>query len=381
MSNVLFLPDRGAGFVPERLTQARLARQMSCAELARLIGISGQAVGYYESGERRPDMSVLLRAAEALGRTPGFFLCPTRDLGGRMGTRFFRATGRRSNRVNLALDVRMNWLGELIAFLTEKVRLPEVNLPTVDPAPGGLYSREEVEGLAVMVRRYWGLGDGPIANMVALLETHGVVVTRFSLGSESISAFSCRLAGRPYIILGSDKRSASRSRFDAAHELAHLLLHRDVSQEDIEIKSVLDRIETEANWFAGAFLLPGKAILNEFYSTRLNHLEGLKRRWRVSMQAIAHRCKNLGALDEEQYVNFRKQMSARKWLTVEPLDDTIPLEWPKLLLKAWKLVAQDGATRAEVELKFGFDLLEEVCALPPDPPPVPAEPRLRRVEA
>lgn len=379
MSNVLFLPDRGSGFVPERLYQARVARQISCAELARLVGLTGQAIGYYETGERRPDMGVVLRIAEALGRTPGFFLRPPRSLGGQMGTRFFRATGRRTNRVNLALDIRTKWLGELLSFLTEKVRLPAVNLPKIDPPSDGHYSRGEIESLATQTRRHWNLGDGPIANMVALLETNGVIVTRFSLGQESISAFSCRVAGRPFVVLGSDKRSAARSRFDAAHELAHLLLHLDVSQEDIENKYIRDRIETEANWFAGAFLLPRNSILNEFYSTRLSHFEGLKSRWRVSMQAIAHRCKELGAVDEEQYVNFRKQMSARKWLTVEPLDDRIPLEWPGLLIKAWKLISEDKSARAEAELGFGFDLLEEICAFPPEPPSPPAEPRLRQL--
>lgn len=379
MTNVVFLPDMGHGFVPERLVEARQARQMSCAELGRAVGLTGQAIGYYEDGERRPDMGKLLLIADALGRTPGFFLRPVRSVEGRAGTRFFRATGRRVNRVNLALDVRMKWLAELLSFITESVLLPKNNLPDISYSSPAGYSKLEVEIAAEQTRRFWGLSDGPIANMVALLETHGVIVTRFSLGSEQIDAFSCWQAGRPHIVLGSDKRSAARSRFDAAHELAHLLLHRGISQKDLEDKSVLDRIESEANTFAGAFLLPRRALLNEYYSTRLGHLEGLKARWRVSMQAIAHRCKQIGAMDEEQYVNFRKQMSARKWLTLEPLDEVLPLEQARLFLKAWEMASNTSAASGDGEVGFGADLLPELCSLDPEPPPPPVEPRLRRV--
>lgn len=379
MTNIVFLPDKGHGFVSQRLTEARIARQMSCAELGRIVGLTGQAIGYYEDGERRPDMSKLLLIADALGRTPSFFLRPVRSLEGRTGTRFFRATGPRINRVNLALDVRMNWLAELLAFITENVLLPKTNFPEIPHASPAGYSKAEVEAAAEQTRRFWGLGDGPIANMVALLETHGMIVTRFSLGSERVDAFSCWQAGRPHIVLGSDKRSAVRSRFDAAHELGHLLLHRGISQEDLESKSVLGRIESEANAFAGAFLLPRHSFINEYYSTRLSHLEGLKARWRVSMQAIAHRSKQIGAMDEEQYINFRKQMSARKWLTVEPLDDLLPLERPRLLLKAWEMASKAETASRDGEIGFGADLLPELFPLELEPPPPPVEPRLRRV--
>ncbi|AWV23301.1 Transcriptional regulator [Roseomonas mucosa] len=375
-SNIHFLPDRGAGFVPERLTEARVARQMSRAELARAVNLTGQAIGYYEAGDRRPDMGVVLRFAEALGRTPSFFLHrPARPSGGK-GTRFFRAAGRRTDRVNDALDARVGWLWEVVSFLIERVRLPLANLPEIPPSAGAHYRADEIEMAASQTRRHWGLGDGPIANMVALLETHGVIITRFNMGSEKIDAFSCWLAGRPFIVLGTDRRSASRSRFDAAHELGHLLLHREITQEDIETKTVRDRIEAEANAFAGAFLLPRTSMLKEFYSTRLSHLEGLKRRWRVSMQAIAHRAKQIGILDDDQYVNFRKQISAQKMLMVEPLDEELPLEQPKLLLKAWELILGKYGTRAEAELGLGPDMLEELCTITPLPTPAPAEPKL-----
>jgi Zn-dependent peptidase ImmA (M78 family)/transcriptional regulator with XRE-family HTH domain len=361
MSKLVSFPDRATGFVPRRLVEARLVRQMSRAELARDLGLTGQAIGYYESGDRRPDMSILLRMADVLEQPVSFFLRTGQSFEGAQGTRFFRSIGTRSNKVNHALDVKTKWLWELVGFVSQHIKLPAVNLPEAAP-PGreSGYSAEEIDQIATMVRRHWGLGDGPLANVIALFETHGIVVTRFELGSDEIDAFSCWIRQRPYVLLGSEKKSASRSRFDAAHELGHLLLHRHIGQEDLEDKDIRDHIEAEANMFAGCFLLPKTAMLREFYSTRMKHLEGMKERWRVSMQAIAHRAKQIGIIDENQYILFRKQISFNRWNKNEPLDDKIPLEQPQWLLKCWHLLTDKNLVREaglEDELGFSLDLV------------------------
>jgi Zn-dependent peptidase ImmA (M78 family)/DNA-binding XRE family transcriptional regulator len=358
MNRLFVFPDRSAGFVPRRLVEARLVLQMSRAELARELALTGQAIGYYETGDRRPDMSILLRIADVLHQPVSFFLRQSPAIERHWGTRFFRSIGTRSNKINHALDVKMKWLWELVGAVSEEIKLPQSNLPEASPPEStGGYSLPEIEHLATAVRRHWSLGDGPIANVVALFETHGIIVTRFELGSDEIDAFSCWIRKRPYILLGSDKKSCSRSRFDAAHELGHLLLHRDVAQEDLEDKIVRDRIEFEANLFAGAFLLPRGSMLQEFYSTRINHLKGMKSRWRASMQAIAHRAKDIGILDEYQYILFRKQISYHRWTKNEPLDDVIPLEQPQWLLKCWHLFAERRGILADgVEDQLGFTL-------------------------
>lgn len=363
--NVFHFPDRTHGFVPKRLTEARVARQMSREELGRSVDKTGQAIGYYEAGERRPDMETLLRLAGVLDQPVAFFLRPPQRTTSLTGARFFRSVGPKSNKLNSALDVRVGWLCEMLHFLLHHLRLPASNLPLIDDLPSsGSYKLAEIEEIATRTRRGWGLGDGPIANMAALLETNGVVVSRLELGAENVDAFSCWIDGRPFVFLGSAKDVCCRSRFDAAHELGHLILHRDVSQDDLQNKRVRDRIEREAHWFAGAFLLPRSTLLTEFYSTRTQHLLGLKRRWRVSMQAIAHRCKEIGAIDEGQYILFRKQMSAQRWLKAEPLDDELPPEMPGLLPKAWRMLVEQGVVReggAEEQIGFSLSGVERLC--------------------
>ncbi|MGB6288332.1 MAG: ImmA/IrrE family metallo-endopeptidase [Xanthobacteraceae bacterium] len=289
-------------------------------------------------------MDFLLKLAPILEQPISFFFREINIDVTKKKVRFFRSVGPKSNKLNMALDVRTNWLWEFVQTLLQAgIRLPTPNVPLFDDVqPNGQYSFNQVEYLASRTRRYWNLGDGPINSVVALLESQGIIVCRFEIGTHSIDAFSCWADGRPYIILGSEKSSSVRSRFDAAHELGHLILHTDISEDDLEAKSVRDRIEREANWFAGAFLLPRGSLFREFYSTRANHLRGLKQRWLVSMQAIAHRAKDIGAIDENQYVAFRIQMTKRKELNKEPLDNVIPVERPGLLYNAWKKLSEKG---------------------------------------
>lgn len=374
MTNLLAFPDRATGFVPQRLVEARQARQMSRAELGREIGMTGTAVGYYETGSRRPDMNALMSIAEKLDQSVAFFLRSSPSIEGRQGARFFRSVGPKTNKLNQAFEVKSKWLWELVSFLTRFVRLPALNLFQADCDDA--YTRQEIEEIAQATRRFWGLGDGPIANMVALLETHGIVVTRFETRTKCVDAFSSWIDDRPYIFLASDKSSGCRSRFDAAHELGHVILHRGVAQEDVEDKRTRDRIEHEANLFAGAFLLPESTFLAEFYSTRVDHLKGLKRRWRVSIAALAHRAKEIGAIDEYQYIQFRKQLSHHKWLTREPLDDEIAIEEPKLLIKAWDLLVARGVIRdSAFEDKLGFspEWVRRLSGMVPQTPRGPSE--------
>ena len=145
--------------------------------------------------------------------------------------------------------------------------------------------------------------------------------------------------------MASDKESAARARFDVAHELAHLCLHKWVGTEEIENKDRLKEIEQEADHFAGAFLLPRKSFPNEVYSPRADSFIDLKARWKVSIQAMIYRAKDLGLFDEMQVTNLYKQISFKGWRKAEPLDkgaNAIPFEEPLLLKRMAELVFQSG---------------------------------------
>ncbi len=87
-----------------------------------------------------------------------------------------------------------------------------------------------------------------------------------------------------------------RNRFSAAHELAHFILHyiiagrKDV-MEAARSGNSQDRAEWEANWFAGAFLMPEKEF-REIYKMGANYAAGY---FEVSVAAVDVRAKTLGS--------------------------------------------------------------------------------------
>ena len=266
-------------------------------------------------------------------------------------------------------DVYASWEVQIARYIDDLINYPPVALPALVPADHKEgYSEDEIEGAATACRKLWGLGYGPLSNVLALAEGKGIIAARLRVEGERIEAFSFWNGARPFIFLASEKESATRARFDVAHEIGHLVLHRGLGQEDIENPKTLRRIEDEANRFAGALLLPRESFPNEVFTTRLDAFVELKVRWKVSIQAMVYRCKNLGIFDEYQITNIYKQISARKWRTKEPLDDPklLPIEQPRMLRKAVEMIVKGGRRGLEdlrLDLAISSFMIETLCNL------------------
>jgi Zn-dependent peptidase ImmA (M78 family)/DNA-binding XRE family transcriptional regulator len=369
--NVVNFPSRNLsrGLAPARLRDARLACFKNQTELAAAVSVSRQAISAFEAGEKCPDPTTMSRIAEVLNQPLTFFSAADPSTFGEVGTRFHRAYGAETKRRNLGCDVLGKWFVQTAKYLFDQVSFPVVNVPRATPIEGDGYSEDEIEKIALDCRRAWGLGIGPISNVVGLLETNGIAVCRHEVAGEKIDAFSFWNGSRPFVFLSSDKESAVRSRFDAVHELGHIILHRWISQEELEEPKVLKRVEAEANRFAGAFLLPSTSFPNEVYTPRLDTFVDLKRRWKVAIQAMVYRCKDLGIFDEVQVTNLYKQISFRKWRTKEPLDDILPFEKPSLLRRAVELLVSSGKKMADEivsDLRIAATVVAAFCCLSVD---------------
>jgi Zn-dependent peptidase ImmA (M78 family)/transcriptional regulator with XRE-family HTH domain len=339
-------------FEPGRLGQARLARGMKMVDLADKVGVTPAAIGQYEAGYIKPSAEVLGRLAVALGFPVAFF-----ESGRPMGSMSAdQAHFRRLRSVTTSARnrqiARLALLEELVARVERDVELPSVDIPIIALQTG---ERDEVEAVAAMVRSHWGLGDGPLVNVIALLESKGCVVVRLVSESEGIDAYSRWSGPRPVIVLTMDKDDAARSNFDAAHELAHLVLHRD-PQPGSRVA------EEEAQMFASAFLMPADAIRPEL-PTRFDLPEfvALKHRWRVSIQALLYRARTLGTVSEPAYKRAMIKISMWGWRTGEP-NNISDVEEPYVLAAAIALLRQDrGLDAAEIakQVAIPMDLMED----------------------
>jgi Zn-dependent peptidase ImmA (M78 family) len=183
--------------------------------------------------------------------------------------------------------------------------------------------------------------------VLLLLENAGVIVAREETGTPRIEGLSAWSAtGRPLVLLCADKGNAYRSRFDAAHELGHLVLHRKIEAPTDAAAHKL--MEQQAHRFAGAFLLPSKGFCAEVASpVTLQGLLFLKKRWGVSVAAMIMRLVALGVIGDSDYLRLIKLRSAKWGNKQEPNDDDREPEVPRLLRRTVDLLEREGVVRVD----------------------------------
>lgn len=334
---------------PNQITFARVRRHFTKARLAKELGITSRSVQNYETGASVPDDATLDRIAALLDFPPSFFFIeedmPT--IGEHSAS--FRSNSRMSDRKRgCALNAGA------IAFridewMEARFKLPQANLPDLsDLSP---------EDAALTLRIMWGLGYAPIRNMIHLLESKGVRV--FSLAEESrdVDAFCAWYEGRPFIFLNTLK-SAERSRFDAAHELGHLvrdvfsMRHGDPQNSDME---------SQANAFAAAFLMPKESVIaSRPPAFTIKYLTKLKRHWGVSLVALARRYNTLNQISEWTYRGLMLEISKNGYRTREP--DSMERETSQLLTQVLNFLKTKGMGRSDIARSLSISV-DEVNAL------------------
>lgn len=354
-----------AGFRPERLLQARQARGITQAALAAMVERTAATICKWEKGTQAPEPEALERISKTLKMPSSWFLRPVPAYGNRNS--FFRSNTSITKEARTISDVHLQWLNDIGLTLQEWLDWPEVNFPTFDESDYTQISMEDIEKFSVHCRKYWKLGMGPISDIMLLLENNGAICVRLELGYTNMDGNSRWFDSdnRPYVMVAGDKANAIRNRFDATHELAHLVLHRKV--DTLEFNKHYKLLEAQANMFAGAFLLPSETFGVEVTRPTLDTFLALKPRWKVSIAAMIMRCKQLQIIDEEAVSRLWRSYNARGWRKGEPFDDDIPFEQPKLMPRGIKLLMEEGVlTREGLQAQLGMNAedCEKLCSLP-----------------
>lgn len=331
--------------IPERIREAREARGLSLDAFASELGVSRQAVAQFETGQNGPSAETFSQIITLTGQPPSFFTRSRRRKSGSVHSPFWRTLKRMENAHRARIARRLEWAADIVDYVESYVALPAANIPDLqwNSADG---KGEDIEQIALRLRAEWGIGNGPIHDLVKLLEAQGIILVREKVFCDDMDAVSTWQAGKPYILYSAEVESAARVNFNLAHELGHLLLH-----SDLEVSSEnLPRLERQANRFAGAFLLPRPTFSSEVASTSLNYFEQLKKRWRVAIAAMVYRCKDLGILTDAQVNYLWRQMNAKGIRRKEPLDDTLEHCSPSVLKAALEmLISHRVQTKGDIE--------------------------------
>ena len=348
----------------QRLKEARELRGLNQAELAERLQVSRQIVSDYESGKKKPSGQTLFSLTRELDLPWAFFMTE-RKTPERVSPFSFRKKSSTTKREQLQAKQQERLLVDIVKYLEGFLDLPKANVLMFEGDDYQDLDIQTIESLAQALRKHWNLGNGPISNMVRLMETNGIIVSKVSI-ADRIDAFSCWIEERPIAILSQEKQAAVRQRFDAAHELGHIVMHRYIPEKYFQDKTTLKVLEDQAQYFGSAFLLPADTFPKEVLVPSVQGFTMLKSRWKTSIQAMIMRCHALRLISDNQKKYLFQQMA--KFRKFEPLDDQLPQEEPQLIAKAFEVLLDAGLIGSMQDVQealcLSAGLIQEIGGLP-----------------
>ncbi|PNK64929.1 MULTISPECIES: ImmA/IrrE family metallo-endopeptidase [Pantoea] len=334
-------------FNSERLRIARERRGLTQKGLAEAAGLASKTISNYEKAGIFDEIASdsMERISTVLNYPIDFF----RDK--HVPTLPYEAVSFRAM-TKLSAQKRDSAIGagklaqELSTWIDGQFQLPKTNVPNCS-----FDDYSEPESAARAVREAWGIGELSISNIIHLLEANGVKVFSLAENCIEVDAFSFWMDEKPFVLLNTMK-TPERSRFDAAHELGHLVLHKHSSNNGRQA-------ELDADRFASAFLMPERSILASVpRMPKLDHLISLKKNWKVSLAALVRRTLDLGLSTEWHYRQLSIELNRRGYRTKEP--QGMPDREESLILdKVFSALRSQGAKRIEIleQLRFPLDEL------------------------
>ncbi len=330
---------------PNRIKFARKRRKMTIKALSEILNKTPKTISEYESGRIQPPDKIISLIAEKLQFSKHFFYMDNIS-GLEKDSISFRSLARMSASIRDSAICAGQIALELDKYFCSKFELPEVTLPNL--------CNYEPESAAELIRHEWAIGLKSINNIVHLLELKGIRIFSLSEDTLDIDAYSFWKNDQAFIFLNSSK-TVERSRFDAAHELCHLLMHKH------GIPTGKDP-EMQANKFASALLMPQGSVLAE--TPRIVTVQSIiknKSIWKVSAMALVKRMSDLNLLSDWKYRSLNIELSRRGFRKKEP-NPIEQRETSKIFSIIIRALRDDGITIKDISHELGVNP-EEVNAL------------------
>ncbi|KAA9349732.1 helix-turn-helix domain-containing protein [Larkinella humicola] len=285
------------------ITRFRQQKGMTMEELATEVGVTKQAISHYENGVRTPDSITLLAIAKAFGYSIDR-LVTAHKVSFKLNYVNYREG------MSLSMDQRTTveeLASNALANYMELEAIAKENRPFDNPLKDNdpIRTEHDAEKAAIQLRKRWKLGDGPLHNLVDVLEKKGIRIIKVKFGyaytHEGLSGWVDQRKF-PVIILNDRPQDICRIRFTLLHELGHLLL---IMADDLTI----DVVEKLCNAFAGAIMLPTDILVAEFGRNRtaisMPELQRIKQLYGISVYAIMVRARRANLITIDAYQKWK----------------------------------------------------------------------------
>ncbi len=284
--------------IGERLRVAREGTKLTQAQAADVIGAARTTIVAIEQGKRRIQMDELQKLATAY-RTSANAILRREAVHLDMVPRFRKLEDSRDDDVERATHL-LNSLVRAEIELENALGVSRArNYPPERPLlPGDVRSQAEQD--AQELRDWLGLGAGPVADIISLLDLQlGIRVFVRPLDGKVSGLFAYDEAAGACILLNAN-HPHERLTQTGAHELAHLVSTRRQPEVFTEDERFASREERYANIFQRNFITPGRAVRQRFaeitagqsHLTR-RHIILLAHAFGVSREAMVRRLEEL----------------------------------------------------------------------------------------
>jgi len=299
-----------------RFKSARLLNGFSLQDLANALEnkVTRQALHRYEKGEVLPDSEMISLLSTALHVRPDYFFRDTVvEIGAVEYCKLKRMPAREEAKI----------VEQTREYLSRYLELEEIlglQNKYVNPLEGfeKVFTYDQVNEAAKQVRKVWDLGNDPIANVTESLEEKYIKVVKIDADITFDGLQTLVNGNIPVMAYNVRKLEKNdRVRFTLLHELAHLIL---VFADDVTEK----QRETLCHQFAGAMLLPDKAIREALGEHRnrlfIPELGNIKKQYGISLQAVVMRAKACNIINDHYTRQFFFMMNQMNWKVDAPVE-------------------------------------------------------------
>ena len=313
-------------FNGKRLKAARTYRGKTIDVLAKEANINKKDILAFEEDKYKPVVENELKISNTLNFPREYFF-QNDDIKVIVESTHIRPESPIPRVEEISYKEKLVMTHRVVSVIEEYIKFPEMKIAD------DLSKYDDMEELATKVRRSWGLGDGPIGNMLSLLESSGIIVSGLNVDKRGALSFTQKQSiernSRYLISLGNDKKSATIRNYDLAYELGYI-----VSTEIGMSSKNFSKDE-----FACAFLLPKETFFEDLANVNeINDYVELKKKWIAPVSAMVLRAYQLEVINYKKYMYLMREMEKQGWLKKEPLDENIKATSPALLKKSVEML-------------------------------------------
>ena len=330
---------------------ARIYRGKTVDQLAKEVNINKKDIIAFEENKYKPTLENTMKLSNNL-KFPRSYFFEVENMKVIVEGSHFNPQSTIPRNEEISYREKLIMTHKIYNFMQRYIKFPKLNLPN------NLNRNDDIEDMATKTRRYWGLGDKAIGNMVSLLESNGILISGINIDRKGASPYTQKQILNKeslYVIaLGNDKKSATIRNYDLAYELAYII------SNELNIPSKKFNLDE----FACAFLLPKDEFLKDLSNpNELDFYIEMKKKWLVPISTLIFRAYTLGAINYKKYNFLMNEMNKKAWLKKEPLDENIKGISPQTLKTAVELLFENNImsknTLMDNLVNFGINMYPE----------------------